>query len=65
MEVRLVRAELQKCYKAEGVNHLQVCKALAERYLKMTRENKVSANAREIAVILAHPACASLKDTLS
>lgn len=42
MEVRLVRAELQKCYKFEGVNHIENCKHLAERYLTMLRDNKVS-----------------------
>jgi len=41
MEARLVRAELQKCYRGEGVNHLQNCKELAELYAGMIRENKV------------------------
>ena len=31
MEQRLVRDELAKCYKAEGVNHYVACKDLAER----------------------------------
>jgi NADH dehydrogenase (ubiquinone) 1 beta subcomplex subunit 10 len=42
MEARLVRGELQKCYRGEGVNQLQNCKELAERYAGMIRENKVS-----------------------
>lgn len=41
MEARLVRAELQKCYKGEGVNHIENCKDLAEKYIVMIRENKV------------------------
>ena len=31
MEQRLVRDELAKCYRAEGVNHYVACKDLAER----------------------------------
>jgi len=42
MEARIVRGELQKCYRGEGVNQLQNCKELAERYAGMIRENKVS-----------------------
>jgi len=41
MEVRLVRDELDKCQKAEGVNHYENCKWLSEKYLTMLRENKV------------------------
>ena len=41
MEARIVRGELQKCYRGEGVNQLQNCKELAERYASMIRENKV------------------------
>jgi hypothetical protein len=41
MEARIVRGELQKCYRGEGVNQLQNCKELAERYAGMIRENKV------------------------
>ncbi|KAI9632949.1 NADH-ubiquinone oxidoreductase 12 kda subunit mitochondrial precursor [Dioszegia hungarica] len=41
MEARLVREELQKCYRGEGVNHLQNCKELAEMYTRMIRENKI------------------------
>jgi hypothetical protein len=42
METRLVREELDKCHRAEGVNHYENCKWLAELYLKKMRENKVS-----------------------
>jgi hypothetical protein len=41
MEARLVREELKKCYRGEGVNHLQNCKELAERYAAMIRDNAV------------------------
>jgi hypothetical protein len=41
MELRLVRAELDKCHKAEGVNHYENCRWLAEKYLHMMRENRV------------------------
>jgi hypothetical protein len=41
METRLVRAELEKCQKTEGVNHYQNCKWLSEKYLVMLRDNKV------------------------
>lgn len=42
MEARIVRGELQKCYRGEGVNQLQNCKELAEKYAGMIRDNKVS-----------------------
>lgn len=41
MEARLVREELQKCHRGEGVNHYANCKELAERYTDMIRDNKV------------------------
>ncbi|KAL7424911.1 hypothetical protein Q5752_000598 [Cryptotrichosporon argae] len=41
MEARLVREELQKCYRGEGVNHLQNCKYIAEAYAAMIRDNKI------------------------
>ncbi|KAG6861999.1 hypothetical protein C0995_008186 [Termitomyces sp. Mi166 len=41
MEARLVRDELEKCQKGEGVNHYENCKWLSEKYLNMLRENKV------------------------
>lgn len=42
METRLVREELDKCHRAEGVNHYENCKWLADLYLQKMRENKVS-----------------------
>jgi len=42
MEVRIVREELQKCHKAEGVNHYQVCHNLAKKYSEMLKDGKVS-----------------------
>jgi len=41
MEARLVREELEKCQKGEGVNHYENCKWLSEKYLNMLRENRV------------------------
>lgn len=41
MEVRIVRDELIKCHKSEGVNHYAECKHLSELYLKLMKENKV------------------------
>ncbi|KAG9017617.1 hypothetical protein FRB90_000487 [Tulasnella sp. 427] len=41
MEVRIVREELIKCHKSEGVNHYAECKHLSELYLKLMKENKV------------------------
>lgn len=53
MEARLVREELQKCHRGEGVNHYANCKELAERYTDMIRENKVSAFRAEFGLF--HP----------
>ncbi|KAJ3483395.1 hypothetical protein NLI96_g6344 [Meripilus lineatus] len=41
MEARIVRTNLEKCYRVEGVNHYENCKHLADRYTEMLRENKV------------------------
>ena len=41
MEFRLLRDQLIKCYKTEGVNHYQNCKHLAEKYLSLLKESKV------------------------
>ena len=38
----MVREELEKCQKSEGVNHYENCKWLSEKYLTMLKENKVS-----------------------
>lgn len=42
MEARIVREELQKCRKAEGINSYYYCKPLVETYLGLLREAKVS-----------------------
>jgi hypothetical protein len=41
MEVRLVRDELEKCRKGEGVNAMENCRWLAEKYTQMLQDNKV------------------------
>ncbi|KAI1093570.1 hypothetical protein F5B19DRAFT_449951 [Rostrohypoxylon terebratum] len=38
---RLVREELSKCYYREGVNHLEKCGALREKYLQLLKDNRV------------------------
>ncbi|KAJ7593453.1 NADH-ubiquinone oxidoreductase 12 kDa subunit [Mycena floridula] len=40
MEARLVRQELDKCHRAEGVNHYENCKWLQELYLKKLKATK-------------------------
>ena len=42
METRIVRETLDDCYRGEGVNAAENCKHLAERYINMLQENKVS-----------------------
>ncbi len=42
MEARIVREELQKCHKAEGVNHYQACADLAKKYHSLLADAKVS-----------------------
>ncbi|RUS17283.1 hypothetical protein BC937DRAFT_90161, partial [Endogone sp. FLAS-F59071] len=41
MEVRVIREQLSKCYKTEGVNHYQNCRHLADLYLQAIRQNNV------------------------
>lgn len=41
MEARLVRDELVKCHRLEGVNHLENCRWLSDKYISMLKENKV------------------------
>ncbi|OIW35279.1 NADH-ubiquinone oxidoreductase [Coniochaeta ligniaria NRRL 30616] len=38
---RLVREELSKCYYREGVNHLEKCGHLRERYLQILKNDRV------------------------
>ncbi|KFY74905.1 hypothetical protein V499_05119 [Pseudogymnoascus sp. VKM F-103] len=40
MMARLVREEMGKCYYREGVNHLEKCGALRERYFELLKESK-------------------------
>ncbi|KAI9740544.1 MAG: hypothetical protein M1834_005125 [Cirrosporium novae-zelandiae] len=41
MMARLVREELSKCYYKEGVNHLEKCGRLRERYFELLKESKI------------------------
>ena len=41
MEARLVREELDKCQRTEGVNNFENCKWLAEKYLGLLKTAKV------------------------
>ncbi|KAF8472531.1 hypothetical protein BDZ91DRAFT_676477 [Kalaharituber pfeilii] len=41
MMARLVREELGKCYYREGVNHLEKCEFLRERYLDLLKESRI------------------------
>ncbi|KAI0091353.1 NADH-ubiquinone oxidoreductase 12 kDa subunit [Irpex rosettiformis] len=41
MEARIVQDNLQKCYRYEGVNNLENCKQLAQRYAQMLKDNRL------------------------
>ncbi|KAG6005399.1 hypothetical protein E4U21_000179 [Claviceps maximensis] len=41
MKTRIVGEELGKCYMREGVNHLEKCGELREKYLQMLATNKI------------------------
>ncbi|KZF23713.1 hypothetical protein L228DRAFT_122713 [Xylona heveae TC161] len=41
MMARLVREEMSKCYYREGVNHLEKCGRLRDRYFELLKEAKV------------------------
>ncbi|OBZ72729.1 NADH-ubiquinone oxidoreductase subunit, mitochondrial [Grifola frondosa] len=41
MECQIVKDNVQKCFRLEGVNHLEKCKALRDRYLEMLAENRL------------------------
>ncbi|KAL9055855.1 MAG: hypothetical protein Q9162_003281 [Coniocarpon cinnabarinum] len=41
MMARLVRDEMGKCYRREGVNHFEKCSVYRERYLELLKESKV------------------------
>ncbi|CCE33413.1 hypothetical protein E4U22_000675 [Claviceps purpurea] len=40
MMIRLVREELGKCYDREGVNHLENCSKLREKYAELFAKNQ-------------------------
>ncbi|GAB7347913.1 hypothetical protein MBLNU459_g5432t2 [Dothideomycetes sp. NU459] len=41
MMARLIREEMGKCYYREGVNHLEKCGHLRERYLEQLKHSKI------------------------
>ena len=41
MQLRLVRDELQKCYRAEGENHYHVCAPIVKVYDDLLKEARV------------------------
>lgn len=41
MQIRLVRDELQKCHRAEGENHYQVCAPIVKVYNDLLKEARV------------------------
>ncbi|KAF2232273.1 hypothetical protein EV356DRAFT_488795 [Viridothelium virens] len=41
MMARLVREEMGKCYWREGVNHLEKCGHLRDRYLELLKDAKI------------------------
>ncbi|WFC93556.1 hypothetical protein MBRA1_000176 [Malassezia brasiliensis] len=41
MQLRLVRDELQKCHRAEGENHYQVCAPIVKVYNDLLKEARV------------------------
>ncbi|EDN04636.1 NADH-ubiquinone oxidoreductase 12 kda subunit [Histoplasma capsulatum] len=41
MMARLVGEELGKCYRREGVNHLEKCGMLRDRYFELLKEAKI------------------------
>jgi len=41
MEARIVRDQLQSCYRTEGVNHYESCRELSEKYTTLLKENRV------------------------
>ncbi|ETW82851.1 hypothetical protein HETIRDRAFT_450583 [Heterobasidion irregulare TC 32-1] len=41
MEARIVRDQVQECYRIEGVNHYESCRDLSDKYITLLRENRV------------------------
>jgi hypothetical protein len=54
MEARLVREELAKCRKGEGVNSYQNCKYLADLYLELLKDANVSLHLRNMLCFFAY-----------
>ena len=50
MEARIVREELQKCHRAEGVNQQENCKWLAEKYLEKLEGSRVRGHGFRVGV---------------
>ncbi|KAK8254907.1 hypothetical protein HDK77DRAFT_433435 [Phyllosticta capitalensis] len=48
MMARLVREEMGKCYRREGVNHLQNCGHLRERYFELMNHCKIKGHLWEM-----------------
>lgn len=46
MEARITQEKLQKCYRLQGVNHLENCKDIADKYTQMLKDNRVSGMSR-------------------
>jgi len=42
MQSRLLRDELEKCHKTEGVNSYENCKAFADRYMDSLKTARVT-----------------------
>ena len=42
----MVREEITKCHRAEGVNHYEACHDLVQHYLELLKDAKVSVNSR-------------------
>ncbi|KAJ1970248.1 hypothetical protein IWQ62_000075 [Dispira parvispora] len=41
MELRVLQKQLKKCYRTEGVNYMQNCRALGELYLDMAKAQRL------------------------
>ncbi|KAF1989715.1 hypothetical protein K402DRAFT_390683 [Aulographum hederae CBS 113979] len=41
MMARLVKEELGKCYRKHGVNHLELCGSLRERYMELLKTSSI------------------------
>ena len=57
MEARITQEQLQKCYRAEGVNNLENCRQLALKYAQMLKDNRVRFYFVFVFVLPAKPRC--------